>query len=576
MADGDKASFIVELIEKIRGPANRASAAVGKLMGRLEKARQQALSKTFDTVKEMGTLAVIGAGAIAAGFLALTTSFADFAQRSELGFGQLAKHGASASKLFAHARGEAEALGLDVKDTTKTFMKFLALQFDPKQATDMIRMGADLQAFGNTAEDTQRIFAQLGQIQAKGKLQGEELIVLAENGISTQLVYEQLSKTLGKTKDEILKMQQAGKLTSDIALPAIGEAVKAKLHIKEFGDAGRKIADSTLSGMTGRLKAQAQNALTEIGIAIAPMLSEVFKPLADSLGKFLKDPENIAALTETMTGFIEGIKAAVPFVKEFIGSFGEGFMSAAPAVFEAMSGALGFMSGNSKDLMTNTKFLARTLGELVAFGLAVAGVFGGLIHAALVSVSVVVQAGIGVWQGLINTIGEAVVFFGDLFTELGGRIEAAKGWPETMFEIGKAIVEGLARGINALVNLPFVAIGNIATGIKDRLKAVLGIASPSTVFMGYGEDVVKGFQLGLEPMNDVMTVGPMGASFADFPRLGDVGGGSNVSVGDTSVALHLQQQPGQSNDSFLEDIETRVLRILEDREERMLRAVGAA
>ena len=165
MADGDKASFIVELIEKIRGPANRAAGAVNKLMNRLEKARKDAISSTASTVKEMGTLAVIGAGAMAAGFLAMTTSFADFAQRSELGFGQLAKHGASASKLFAHARAQAEELGLDVKDTTKTFMKFLALQFDPKQATDMIRMGADLQGLGATAEQVGSVFNAIGKIK---------------------------------------------------------------------------------------------------------------------------------------------------------------------------------------------------------------------------------------------------------------------------------------------------------------------------------------------------------------------------------------------------------------------------
>lgn len=576
MADGDKASFIVELIEKIRGPANRAAGAVGKLMGSLERARSKALSKTADTVKEMGTLAVVGAGAIAAGFLALTTSFADFAQRSELGFGQLAKHGASAAKLFAHARNEAEELGLDVKDTTKTFMKFLALQFDPKQATDMIRMGADLQAFGNDAEATQRIFAQLGQIQAKGKLQGEELIVLAENGISTQLVYEQLGKTLGKTKDEIIKLQQAGKLSSDIALPAIGEAVKQKLHIKEFGEAGKKIAETTLSGMTNRLKAQAQNALTELGIAIAPMLSQMFKPLAESIGNFIKDPKNIEALIGFVSDMVDGIKSAVPIVKEFVLAFSSSFMEKAPEIFKAVGEAMKFMGGDSKDLMTNTKLIGQTIGELTALALGAAVVFGGLLHAAFVGVSVVVQGLIGAFDGFVKTLGQATAFVSDWFANVSARIDAAQGWGATMFEVGKAIVEGLAGGINALINLPFEAVNNIAEGIKGRLKSVLGIASPSKVFAGYGEDVVKGFSIGLEPMNDVMTIGPMASSFTDFPRLGDVGGSGGASVGDTSVAFHVMQQPGQSNDEFLDDLESRVLRILEDREERMLRAVGAA
>jgi phage-related minor tail protein len=235
------------------------------------------------------------------------------------------------------------------------------------------------------------------------------------------------------------------------------------------------------------------------------------------------------------------------------------------------------MSGDSKDLMTNTKFLAKTLGELVAFGLAVAGVFAGLVHAAMVGVAVVVEGLIGSFQGLVQTVGQAAAFVSDWFANVSARIDAAQGWGATMFEIGKAIVQGLVGGINALINLPFEAVDNIANSIKNRLKSVLGIASPSTVFMGYGEDVVKGFTMGLEPMNDVMALGPVAHSFADFPRLGDVAGGSGaVSVGDTSVQISLAQQPGQSNDDFLDDLETRVLRIIEDREERMLRAVGAA
>jgi tape measure domain-containing protein len=577
MADGDKASFIVELIEKIRGPANRASNAVGKLMGRLEKARKDALSKTFETVKEMGTLAAIGAGAVAAGFLALTTSFADFAQRSELGFGQLAKHGASASKLFAHARNEAESLGLDVKDTTKTFMKFLALQFNPKQATDLIRMGADLQAFGTTAEGVERIMAQLGQIQAKGKLQGEELVVLAENGVSTQLVYEQLGKTLGKTKDEILKMQQAGKLSSDIALPAIQEAVKTKLNEKELGETGKKIANSTLSGIMGVLKAKAQNALTEVGIAIAPMLSEMFKPLADSIGAFIKDPKNIEAMIGFVSEMVEGIKSAVPFVKAFFSEFGSAFAEKAPEIFKAVGEALSFMGGDSKDMLTNTKLVARTLGELTAIALGAAVVFGGLLHAAFVAVSVVVQGAIGNFEGVVKTIGEALAGVMGFFDDTMARIDAAQGWGAKMVEIGRAIVLGLVQGINGLVNLPFEAIDNIASGIKNRLKSVLGIASPSTVFMGYGENVVQGFTMGLEPMNDVMAMGPIASSFADFPRLGEAtseGGAGALSIGDT--VFQINQRPGQSNDDFLDDIETRVLRIIDQREERMLRAVGAA
>lgn len=506
MADGDKATFIVQLIEKIRGPATRAGNAVARLSKRIDKVRSQALGNVMGTVKDvmlLGTAAAVGMGAAVIG---VATNFADFAQRSMLGLNQLAKHGASAGKLFDHVRREAEDLGLDVKDTTKTFLKFLALQFDPKSATEMIRMGADLRAFGTDAEGVQRIFAQIGQIKAKGKLQGEELIVLAENGISTQLVYEELQKTLGKTKDEVLKLQQAGKLDDVTALDAIGKAVNKKLNQKTFGETGKKIADSTLSGMSGRLKAQVQNALTDIGQMVEGPLTEAFAPIAQGIGAFLKSDDGTAfirAIADSITVAADAVKVALPFVKEFMKSFGSSFMAAAPEIFNAVGDALGFMSGSSGDVMTNTKLIAETLGQVAAFGIGAAAVLGGLLHAAFTSVSVVIQYLVGAWQGLIKTVGEFVFVLSDWWANVQARFSAAAG-NKVLYEFGRAIVTGLATGMNALVNLPFQAIDNIGEGIKGRLKNVLGIKSPSREMMAIGAQTVAGLEIGLKPMGDVL------------------------------------------------------------------------
>lgn len=592
MADGDKAKFIVELVEKIRGPANKASAAMGKLMGRMEKVRRQALSKTMETTREISTLGAIAAAAVAAGAIGAAISFTDFAQRSTLGLQQLAKHGASAEKLFNHVRNEAEQLGLDVKDTTKTFTKFLALQFNPKQATDLIRMGSDLQAFGATAEEIQRVFAQLGQIQAKGKLQGEELIVLAENGISTQLVYEQLGKTLGKTKDEILKMQQAGQLTSDVALPAIGEAVKAKLHIKEFGDAGRKIADSTLGGMTNRLKAQMQNSLTDVGKALEGPLTQLFKPLAEGLGGFIKDPANVQMLVSALSDAADAVKASLPFVKEFFNAFGAGFKEAAPEIFTAVGEALKFMGGSSGDSMNNMRLLGKTLGQVVAFGIGAGVVLGGLLLAAVQAVSAVVQMAIGAWGGFIETLGAAVFAVTDWWSNLMATLDSASvSVTDKALAIGRAIVEGIVHGIVGLASLPVQAISNMVGGALAAAKRELGIKSPSTEFEFIGQMTTAGLVKGLEPMQKAFAnampantnfrapevqAGPMASSFAETPRWFDMpqSGGSVVHI-DFSPVFQVTQQAGQSASELVDELEGRVRRTVEEMTDELAAAVGA-
>src|SRR5690606_23917083 len=98
-------------------------------------------------------------------------------------------------------------------------------------------------------DEVNRIWAQLGQIQAKGRLQGEELTTLAESGVSTGLVLSALSKQLGKTTGEVQKLISAGQVGSGDALNAIGAAILTKTGTRQFGQAGEQMATSTLSGM---------------------------------------------------------------------------------------------------------------------------------------------------------------------------------------------------------------------------------------------------------------------------------------------------------------------------------------
>ncbi|MDX1527058.1 MAG: tape measure protein, partial [Gammaproteobacteria bacterium] len=149
---------------------------------------------------------------------------AAFAQSQEMAFRQLSKHGVDGGRLFEHARATAQDFGLDVKNTTKQYAKFLALQFSPREADKLVAMGADLQALGNDAESVKGIFTALGQIKSKDRLQAEELLQLSERGISTKLVQEEIGKLLGKTQDEVRKLQEQGKVDAETALLGIERA----------------------------------------------------------------------------------------------------------------------------------------------------------------------------------------------------------------------------------------------------------------------------------------------------------------------------------------------------------------
>lgn len=567
----DTASFVAALIDKISGPARKMKgqlAGLNKAMREVTKGADKSRDsmgrfvggsgswlKKFEgsfkgAGKSIASAVETGVGKLKEGLIvgglvaagvgasigALTVKMADFAQVSRLGYQSVAKHGASAEKLFAHSRTLAEDLGLDVMETSKTFTKFLALQFDPKMATDLIKMGSDLRAFGATGEEVQRIFAQLGQIQAKGKLQGEELIVLAENGVSTQLVYEQLGKTLGKTKDEILKMQQAGKLTSEMAFPAIMQAVMKKTGSKEVGQVGKKIAESTLGGLAGQLKAQVQNAFIDIGTAATPAIMGAFAPIKDELGQLFKSPalrEGIVVAFETVGQLV---REAIPYVKEFVTSIGAGFSEAWPAIKGAV-GILfeGFGSGGKSGWMANVQEFGKTLGQVAALGVGIATVFGGMVVAGIQMVSAAVQIAGFMWEGFTSAIGATLFAVDDFFANI-----AAKWRAFDFVGLATSLIDGLVNGIRSGISRVVGAVGELGSATVTGLKNVLGIKSPSKEFEYLGQMSGLGFSEGLQgslPMNDNAYGGVL-SSFAG--GVGSVAGAGGGGLAGVEVHVHVE------------------------------------
>ncbi len=563
----DQASFVAALIDKVSGPARKMKGQLaglskafrdvnkagkrdemGKFVGRSEsmlgkltgtfrgagKALHGAVESGIGKLKEGLLVGGIVVAGVAAGIGGLTVKMADFAQTSRLGFQAVAKHGESAEGLFTHARTLAQDLGLDVLDTSKSFTKLLALQFSPKMATDLIKMGADMRALGTSSEGVQNILAQLGQVQAKGRLQGEELTVLAENGLSTQLVYKHLASQLGKTKDEILKMQAAGKLTSEMAFPAIMAAVMEKTGEKQLGDVGKQIADLTMSGMAGQLKAKAQNAFINIGTGATTAIMGALRPIAGELGDMFQGESfqrGIISAVETVAGVV---REAVPFVKEFVGSLGQGFMEAWPA----MQGAVGILLdgfGGEQSWMESIKELGRSLGQIAAAAITVGVVFGGMLAGGIQLVTGMVQGLIFVWDSMIGVIGSVLFAVDDFFANLGAKWRA--------FDFGALagyLIEGLVNGISGGAQWVLEAVGNLGSSVIQKFEDVLKIGSPSKEFEYLGQMSGLGFTQGLEgslASNDNGRVLPsFTGGVGSLMGAGDGGGMGDVNV---NVVIHV-------------------------------------
>ncbi len=67
----------------------------------------------------------------------------------------------------------------------------------------------------------------------------------------------------------------------------------------------------------------------------------------------------------------------------------------------------------------------------------------------------------------------------------------------SLFDIGKNLIQGLIDGVNNMIETAKNAVANVGNAVIDKVKNVLGIHSPSTVFSEIGGYIVQGLANGI-------------------------------------------------------------------------------
>ena len=129
---------------------------------------------------------------------------------------------------------------------------------------------------GATGAELQGLVTAYGQVQAKGRLQGEELLQFQERGIALQ---GELRKMYGMTGEEFQKALAKGRISA--------EAVE--VAIQRLTDAGGKYANGaiaqseTLQGKFSTLTDGVEQLARTIGIILAPALKAIFTQAIQTL-----------------------------------------------------------------------------------------------------------------------------------------------------------------------------------------------------------------------------------------------------------------------------------------------------
>lgn len=396
----------------------RAQSAAAKLVARdqIREAKRVADFKAgmaqLDADNSLGSILGGAAGGIAAGataaimaagaavaylgyqFAQSAVQAASFGQTSQLALSLLIGDSKVAAREFDAVRMEAQQLGLDVQDTQLGFQKLLAAQFEIGKAKELIRMSADLQAIGASADQTKRAIVAISQIKNTGYLQGDELNQLREAGISTELIYKSLGQRLNKTVPEIIKMQEKRQLDSTSVIESILEAVRVKTGSSVAGEAGRKAAETTLPGMGRMFLGQISNFMIDVGEAILPGLEQLASLAKGTFDKLTSDPkvqkfgyfmlssfyrftgwveQNWPAITDALLMGAQVMAAGLEFVVEmfdqstFKGQVVIGILKALAAAFVIAAVAIAPFVAISAAIVTTFAVAISVVGELAMF-----------------------------------------------------------------------------------------------------------------------------------------------------------------------------------------------------------------
>lgn len=310
--------------------------------------------------------AAIAAGALAANFVSATVAAVDFGQRSKTALTSILKDAGLASQQFGQVRREAGAMGLDVMGTVDQFKMLANSGFQVPMARELVRMSADLQALTGSSESAQFALRAISQIKMKGRLQAEEITgQLAEHGVSADEVYKELGKTLGKTRDEILKMQKAGDLSADVAIPAILQAVRNQLGVEQSGGFAMKINASSVGGMWRTLKGQVQNAFISLGEQVGPGITRAFGSIMASIQAAIAGPK-VQALGGAVVRIFDSISSLIGGT-----DFGTLLTQAADSLGQHLTAAATFIRDHGAELratfVTFVQFMGTTLNAAIDF-----------------------------------------------------------------------------------------------------------------------------------------------------------------------------------------------------------------
>jgi tape measure domain-containing protein len=265
-------------VKKLEEAVQRSGRAFKKLGRDAARGLKQIAAAARNAASKMGGFGKAAIAAAAAAGALATLRFA-FAKAGELerqtkSLQVLTGSLETANGIIKELQAFGAVTPFESADLIETAKRLKAFGFETEKLVGVTKRLADVA--GATGADLNGIATAFGQIQAKGKLQTEELLQLQERGVDIASVLKEEYKLTG---EEFSKALQRGQVS----------AKAVEFALLKLTDAGGKYANGAIAQsdtLFGKLSTL-QDAITRLGQNIGKALAPVFKFLIDQATKLV-------------------------------------------------------------------------------------------------------------------------------------------------------------------------------------------------------------------------------------------------------------------------------------------------
>jgi tape measure domain-containing protein len=217
-------------------------------------------------------------------------------------------------------------------------------------------VGNAASGLGLGAEGMDRVVTALGQIRMKGRVQGDEMLQLAEAGINANAYLE---KAFHLTPQQLQKAQQAGKISAAAAIPVILAGMDAQFQ----GLMGKQ--SHTLSGIWSNFHDSLQQGLVKAVNPFLPTIEGWLQTVTDKLPGILTKAGNIfTTVTSHIGSWVSRAMDVIPYLQSH-GAQGADDAGAANIIARLFGDSDGKSAATIENLIGMMRNFGRVLTDVV-------------------------------------------------------------------------------------------------------------------------------------------------------------------------------------------------------------------